>query len=379
MLCKLFPVIFYIAVQFYPTMALQFSAKAGSSSNVTNRDKQWLSRFLDWKTPELKLPKLPRAVFSKKSKKGKGIEIEIVPKTEPIPGHSSEVNNLPPPAPPDNVTDSESSLAPSAPIFNDSPPVFDFFPLDLKFKPSLPSISERHSSSSSDYGHSYRSRSSSGPSVYRGSDPSFPYPLLYESKKPNDHRSLKRQSSGSPSSISPPIPEANRPPSTERGPSALGVDQVQAQHNTILERFVKLGDWEEGGAQSLSVPDKKDNGSPMVEAKGRSAGSGYVGSPSTPNGSNNANVNVAPGTATSAAVGARAAAQDKQSLLANEKRRRRRKSHNAVERRRRDNINEKTSELAMLIPECMLDATASGTGGGSLSSFFPFSSLFLIS
>lgn len=42
-------------------------------------------------------------------------------------------------------------------------------------------------------------------------------------------------------------------------------------------------------------------------------------------------------------------------MLANEKRRRRRESHNAVERRRRDNINEKISELATLIPECMLD------------------------
>jgi len=43
-------------------------------------------------------------------------------------------------------------------------------------------------------------------------------------------------------------------------------------------------------------------------------------------------------------------------MIANEKRRRRRESHNAVERRRRDNINEKISELATLIPECMLDS-----------------------
>ena len=42
-------------------------------------------------------------------------------------------------------------------------------------------------------------------------------------------------------------------------------------------------------------------------------------------------------------------------MIASEKRRRRRESHNAVERRRRDNINEKISELATLIPECMLD------------------------
>ncbi|KAI0088985.1 helix-loop-helix DNA-binding domain-containing protein [Irpex rosettiformis] len=45
----------------------------------------------------------------------------------------------------------------------------------------------------------------------------------------------------------------------------------------------------------------------------------------------------------------------KQAQIANEKRRRRRESHNAVERRRRDNINEKISELATLIPECLLD------------------------
>ncbi|KAH8101961.1 HLH-domain-containing protein [Cristinia sonorae] len=48
----------------------------------------------------------------------------------------------------------------------------------------------------------------------------------------------------------------------------------------------------------------------------------------------------------------------KQAMLANEKRRRRRESHNAVERRRRDNINEKISELATLIPECLLDPSA---------------------
>ncbi|KAA1478705.1 HLH-domain-containing protein [Dentipellis sp. KUC8613] len=52
-------------------------------------------------------------------------------------------------------------------------------------------------------------------------------------------------------------------------------------------------------------------------------------------------------------------AATKQAMLANEKRRRRRESHNAVERRRRDNINEKISELATLIPECLLDGAAS--------------------
>ena len=54
---------------------------------------------------------------------------------------------------------------------------------------------------------------------------------------------------------------------------------------------------------------------------------------------------------------------DKEALLANEKRQMRGESHNAVERRRRDNINEKISELATLIPECMLDV------GGQLYCF----------
>ncbi|EIW51650.1 HLH-domain-containing protein [Trametes versicolor FP-101664 SS1] len=54
-------------------------------------------------------------------------------------------------------------------------------------------------------------------------------------------------------------------------------------------------------------------------------------------------------------------------LIANEKRRRRRESHNAVERRRRDNINEKISELATLIPECLLDPNATISMPASLS------------
>ena len=64
--------------------------------------------------------------------------------------------------------------------------------------------------------------------------------------------------------------------------------------------------------------------------------------------------------------------EDKQSILANEKRRRRRESHNAVERRRRDTINEKISELASLIPECMLDgggSSGAGHGNGGERSF----------
>lgn len=46
--------------------------------------------------------------------------------------------------------------------------------------------------------------------------------------------------------------------------------------------------------------------------------------------------------------------------LLTEKRRKRRESHNAVERRRRDNINDRITELASLLPECLLDQVNNG-------------------
>ncbi|KAH7098069.1 hypothetical protein BKA62DRAFT_623033 [Auriculariales sp. MPI-PUGE-AT-0066] len=60
--------------------------------------------------------------------------------------------------------------------------------------------------------------------------------------------------------------------------------------------------------------------------------------------------------------------------LASEKRRRRRESHNAVERRRRDNINEKISELATLIPEIMLDPNTGGAPPSVGQTLFAISS-----
>jgi hypothetical protein len=53
--------------------------------------------------------------------------------------------------------------------------------------------------------------------------------------------------------------------------------------------------------------------------------------------------------------------QEKQAAIANEKRRRR-ESHNAVERWWRDNINEKSSKLVTLIPDCMLEPGGMGVG-----------------
>lgn len=44
-----------------------------------------------------------------------------------------------------------------------------------------------------------------------------------------------------------------------------------------------------------------------------------------------------------------------------EKRRKRRESHNLVERRRRDNINDRISELASLLPQCLLEQINNGS------------------
>lgn len=79
--------------------------------------------------------------------------------------------------------------------------------------------------------------------------------------------------------------------------------------------------------------------------------------------------NFSPASAFTPPPSSNANSQDKQALLANEKRRRRRESHNAVERRRRDNINEKITELATLIPECLLEGA--GTNGNGTSAASP--------
>ncbi|KZO92045.1 HLH-domain-containing protein, partial [Calocera viscosa TUFC12733] len=57
--------------------------------------------------------------------------------------------------------------------------------------------------------------------------------------------------------------------------------------------------------------------------------------------------------------------------ILSEKRRRRRESHNAVERRRRDNINEKITELATLLPEGMLDPGSKEGEAAKVENMFP--------
>jgi len=52
------------------------------------------------------------------------------------------------------------------------------------------------------------------------------------------------------------------------------------------------------------------------------------------------------------------AAMTPEELWALEKRRRRRESHNAVERRRRDNINDRITELSMIVPDCIEDSSS---------------------
>jgi len=125
----------------------------------------------------------------------------------------------------------------------------------------------------------------------------------------------------------------------QHAPSGLGaVTPLSAS----LPSTSMLGSHGSNGTPGSSA----SNGTPTGGAAGTSASAGAGGSSS------------------STAGGSATTPQDKQSMLANEKRRRRRESHNAVERRRRDNINEKISELATLIPECMLEGGV-GTGSGS--------------
>ncbi|PWN49304.1 hypothetical protein IE53DRAFT_152634 [Violaceomyces palustris] len=72
------------------------------------------------------------------------------------------------------------------------------------------------------------------------------------------------------------------------------------------------------------------------------------------------------------AAGASSSKSEAEAKRLADKRRRRRESHNAVERRRRDNINEKITELATLLPEAMLlDAIATSTQGGNSGTFAP--------
>jgi hypothetical protein len=50
--------------------------------------------------------------------------------------------------------------------------------------------------------------------------------------------------------------------------------------------------------------------------------------------------------------------------LLSERRRKRRESHNAVERRRRDNINDRIAELALLLPEILLEPSQGSQSNG---------------
>ncbi|KAH9041491.1 HLH-domain-containing protein [Lactarius deliciosus] len=139
-----------------------------------------------------------------------------------------------------------------------------------------------------------------------------------------------RPKRGSVSSASPPRhgphPHAILIPSHRQSSSALPVSPLSVHSaSTWHQEF------------SLPTPD--------------SLGTGAFGSFGTPGASGISPKDIGTDPAQDAAA--------KQAIIANEKRRRRRESHNAVERRRRDNINEKISELATLIPECILDPGAS--------------------
>ncbi|KAG5641887.1 hypothetical protein DXG03_004008, partial [Asterophora parasitica] len=148
---------------------------------------------------------------------------------------------------------------------------------------------------------------------------------------------------------------ASSPPQHQYTPFSLSPPPDPAQHtpNPLHLPPVSALHSLHGGNGYSSLHSHMSNGSPHSLPAN-------IAIPSIPNGrsdraTTNGHTN---GTTAPAANGA----VDKQALIANEKRRRRRESHNAVERRRRDNINEKISELATLIPECLLDVGAPASG-----------------
>ncbi|KNZ54214.1 hypothetical protein VP01_3007g1 [Puccinia sorghi] len=57
---------------------------------------------------------------------------------------------------------------------------------------------------------------------------------------------------------------------------------------------------------------------------------------------------------------------DQHKIILDEKRRKRRESHNAVERRRRDNINDRITELAELLPSSMLETVVTPNESGMM-------------
>jgi hypothetical protein len=223
-----------------------------------------LARLKEWKPSELRIPKIQRTPPHRKSKQEKYLQLEAAPKAVSATNHSSE--ELPSSQ---NIV-AGSSAAPSVP--QETSPFSILNSLDLSpgnVEPILPSVqdSERHSSSSSEYGRSYRSRSSSGPSIYHGSDPTFPYSLRFESlesvllkAQADDAQPLERRSSGSWHSISPPTPELNRPPSTRRDPTIL--DRFQSKSNAVLERFMEYGTY------TPPNHDKERSKPPTVETDG---------------------------------------------------------------------------------------------------------------
>lgn len=146
--------------------------------------------------------------------------------------------------------------------------------------------------------------------------------------------------------------ETHLPPVSALHPGSLpkGLDGLalgKTAINILPLQIIRTGTATTSGLPS-SVPNSHQTG---TSPRGGSFHHNHQ--QSTERSPRSASANGAPGTSPRISTGS--SVQEKQLLLASEKRRRRRESHNAVERRRRDNINEKISELATLIPECMLE------------------------
>ncbi|KAJ7484237.1 helix-loop-helix DNA-binding domain-containing protein [Mycena latifolia] len=194
--------------------------------------------------------------------------------------------------------------------------------------------------SPSPHGHASRSRSRSRP----------PSAHLASTPAGGPTRTTRARRNGSLSSTSPPprpVPQAIVIPGSHgqnRGsPYWFGVNGDQAYPHATPDSLPSL-------TSLPSLPSLNSLHSPLGSVNGSINGNGV-----------SANGN---GSSTNGSGAGEGKGDSKATLLAHEKRRRRRESHNAVERRRRDNINEKISELATLIPECLLEGGAQTSAQG---------------
>ncbi|KAH9059506.1 helix-loop-helix DNA-binding domain-containing protein [Lactarius vividus] len=212
------------------------------------------------------------------------------------------------------------------------------------------------------YSSSNPNTSGQAPPHYSGGLPAISSSLRYDPREPPpsayhhpvDYSRSESADARSRSRSRPPT--ATEPPSTHGGPTRTARPKRGSVSSASPPRHGPH-------PHAILIPSHRQSSSalpvsPLSVHSANSLGTGAFGSFGTPGASGISPKDIGTDPAQDAAAKQRTCSVPR-AIIANEKRRRRRESHNAVERRRRDNINEKISELATLIPECILDPGAS--------------------